>query len=249
MRHVIPTMGTMASIELPDSDLLPQLVAIFDDVDERFSLYRHDSELSRIAAGELLLRDAGTVVRASYERAVHWRSLTGGLFTPERPDGILDLNGLVKAEAIERVGELLERTGQFAWSINVGGDILEAPGHDCPPVGIADPEDPSALLCSVHLTGSRRAIATSGSAQRGDHIWVGGSTAPAEFRQVTVIADDIVTADVLATAVVAGGTAALDDLTDRWEIDVLTVDRAGRMSATPGFRKALVADPVAAARC
>ena len=85
------------------------------------------------------------------------------------------------------------------------------------------------------LGGTRRALATSGSAQRGDHIWRGGELAPADFVQVSVMADDIVTADVLATAIVAGGPAALDDITDRWDVDVLTVARNGRLMATPRF--------------
>ena len=109
------------------------------------------------------------------------------------------------------------------------------------PTGIADPDDRSALLCAVELRGSRRAIATSGGAERGDHIWLAGTAERAEFEQVTVVADDIVTADVLATAIVAGGRRTLDDLTDRWDIDVITVDRRGELLATPGIRTALVA--------
>ena len=93
----------------------------------------------------------------------------------------------------------------------------------------------------MELAGQHRALATSGSAQRGDHIWKGGELAPAHFVQVSVLADDIVTADVLATAIVAGGPVALDDITDRWPVDVLAVDREGAMVATPGFRLALAA--------
>jgi thiamine biosynthesis lipoprotein len=51
-----------------------------------------------------------------------------------------------------------------------------------------------------------------------------------------VAAADIVTADVLATAIVAGGTAMLHRATDGWEIDVLAVRRNGELLATPGFR-------------
>jgi thiamine biosynthesis lipoprotein len=106
-------------------------------------------------------------------------------------------------------------------------------------IGVVDPFDRAALVCAVVLRGERRAVATSGSAERGDHIWLGGDPAQADFVQATVIANDIVTADVLATAIVAAGRAGLDDLCDRWPIDVLTVDREGWMLATPGFRAAL----------
>ena len=41
---------------------------------------------------------------------------------------------------------------------------------------------------------------------------------------------------LLATAIVAGGTAMLHRATDGWDIDVLAVRRTGELLATPGFR-------------
>jgi thiamine biosynthesis lipoprotein len=97
-------------------------------------------------------------------------------------------------------------------------------------IGIVDPDDRDRLLADHRLLGSRRAVATSGSAERGDHIWTRfGST---DVRQATVIADDIVTADVLATAIVAAGPSGLDDVTARFDIDALVVTTEGLL-ATP----------------
>ncbi|CAO1649262.1 FAD:protein FMN transferase [Salinibacterium sp. NYA9b] len=255
MRHTFQTMGTVASIELPQdwASEVAALERIFSLIDERFSLYRPESELSKLATGQLVLPSASAELLASYARALTWRNETAGLFSPHRPDGTIDLNGIVKAEAIEQAGEYLTSVGCPQWSINVGGDILVSPtgaatavtssaGQLAPPLlraGIADPAAPTQLLCSLELRHRRRAIATSGSAQRGDHIWRGGSSEPAEFVQVSVVANDIVTADVLATAIVAGGRAALDDVADRWDVDVITVDRAGDLRATPGLVSAL----------
>ena len=235
MRHVFETMGTVASVDGPD-ELIPSIQGILERYESRYSLYRPESELSSIARGTVKLPDASDELIATYTRALAWRGRTDGAFTPHRPDGVLDLNGIVKAEAIERAGVLLDESGCPEWAVNVGGDILT---RSAEPIGIVDPHRPGSLLCSVVLRDGRRALATSGSAERGDHIWLGGSRAPARFVQVTVIADDIVTADVLATAIVAGGPTALDDLTDRWDIDVLAVDREGALVATPGFRHAL----------
>lgn len=237
MRHVARTMGTVASIDLPASHahVLPELEAIFRETDERYSLYRPESELSRIARGELPLAQASPDLFATWERSIEWRIATAGLFSPHRPDRVLDFNGIVKAQAIEAAGDLLDAAGCPRWSINVGGDILVRDDSEPWITGVADPSDPAALVATVPLGGARRAIATSGSAQRGDHIWRGGETAPSDFVQVSVIAADIVTADVLATAIVAGGRASLDELTERWPIDVLIVDRAGALLATPHF--------------
>lgn len=240
MRHVLATMGTVASIDGP-AEAIPAIERCFDELEARFSLYRHDSELSRIARGEARMTDASESMRAVYARALEWRSRTGGAFSPNRPDGVIDLDGIVKAEAIAVAGSILDAAGRGAWTVNVGGDLLtDEPQR----VGIADPQRPGTLLASIALDGAARAVATSGSAERGDHIWRGGSTEPPEFVQVTVVAADIVTADVLATAIVAGGRASLDDATERWAVDVLAVDRDGGLLATPGMRERLAALPL-----
>ena len=235
MRHVFESMGTVASVDGP-AELMPSIEACFEEFEARFSLYRPDSELSRIASGDLLLPHSSEALLATYMRAIQWRDRTNGSFTPHRPDGVIDLNGTVKAEAIDTAGAVFDAAGCTDWTINVGGDILTRRQE---PIGLVDPHRRDALLLSVILTGGRRAMATSGSAERGDHIWLGGSLGPSVFAQVTVIADDIVTADVLATAIVAAGPDGLDDLTERWPIDVVTVDRDGIVSATPGLRSAL----------
>lgn len=237
MRQTFETMGTVVSLEW--SGVPAELLAVqdlFEAADQRFSLYRPDSELSRVADGSLELLDAGSELREVYAMALGWRGETGGAFSPHRPDGTLDLNGIVKAWAMAEAGRAL---GDGDWCLNVGGDVLvsglAAVGAPWV-VGIVDPGARAELLTSVPLVGRRRAAATSGSAERGDHIWTRGREA-AEFVQVTVLADDIVTADVLATAIVSGGAASLDDLTGRFDIDVLTVDGTGGLRATPGMRE------------
>jgi len=76
-------------------------------------------------------------------------------------------------------------------------------------------------------------VATSGIAERGEHIW---RRSTPTFVQATVIADDIVTADVLATAVVAGDGDDLRRLTNEAGVDVLAFAADGMVWATPGAR-------------
>jgi thiamine biosynthesis lipoprotein len=68
-----------------------------------------------------------------------------------------------------------------------------------------------------------------------DHIWTAGA-GRSDFVQVSVVATDIVTADVLATAIVAGGRPMLDRATDEWELEVLATLPDGGLLGTPGFR-------------
>lgn len=241
--HTFRTMGTVASIvfgdELLASDESASVVAtiesIFDVDDRRFSLYRADSELSRLNRGELSLEASSPELRAAYALTAEWRLLTHGAFTPERPDGLLDLSGIVKALSIDRARLALERAGFTETIVDVGGDAVATGlrrGQSWA-AGIVDPADRTRLLCAVPLDRRRPAIATSGTAERGEHIW---SVATAPYVQVTVLAADIVTADVLATAILAGGPQLRDDVTERWDVDVLTVDRLGGLEMTPGMQ-------------
>jgi thiamine biosynthesis lipoprotein len=242
-------MGTVVSVRAgarpgDDADAaaaLAAVAAVFHRWEAHCSLFDRTSELSRISRGELALHEAGDDVRDAYALAIEWRTRTDGAFTPHRGDGVVDLDGVVKALAIAEAGEALAHDGVPGWAIDAGGDVLvspTAPGEEWP-VGIVDPADRAALLGGVRLGARRRAVATSGSAERGDHIWTRPGEGPTPFLQVSVAADDIVTADVLATAIVAGGPAGLDACADRFDIDVLAVHRDGSLLATPGWPRAV----------
>ena len=214
---------------------------LFRELDETFSLYRPDSEASRLARGELTLPQASVQMRGRYAEAHDWRLRTEGAFTPERPDGVLDLSGIIKGHAIREAGTSLLALGRGDWCLNAGGDVLVSgsprPGSAEPwKAGIVDPADRRTLITGYALGGTsgHNAIATSGSAERGEHIWRVGNDH--EFVQVTVAAADIVTADVLATAIVAGGMRMLDRAADNWDVAVLAIRADGSMLATPGFQ-------------
>ena len=246
MRHVFNTMGTTATIDAVrmNGQTIRRVEAVFSQLDARFSLYRADSELSRVAVGTLPLTSASAELRDVYADAIHWRHETGGAFTPHRPDGVVDLNGIVKAIGMRDAAAILRVAGSRSWCLNVGGDVLcngEASTGQAWTAGIVDPVDRTRLLLAVSLGIGRRAAATSGGAERGEHIWRAVGHDVPTFNQVTVLADDIVLADVLATAIVAGGRSSLDELADRFAVDVLTVSPTGELTATPGFRAALAA--------
>ncbi|WP_245953360.1 FAD:protein FMN transferase [Arthrobacter silvisoli] len=253
------SMGTVVSLTVPaahgltgpEAKVLELEAAttaveqVFLAHDRTFSLYRPGSEASAIARGELALAQASDDMRRTHAEALRWRLDTEGAFTPERPDGVLDLAGIVKAQAIMEAGTVLLALGLQDWCLNAGGDVLAhgspEPGRGEPwRAGVVDPADRGALVSAFPLgpANSRSALATSGTAERGEHIWAAGlaRTASSGFRQVSVAAADIVTADVLATAIMAGGRRTLDIATGRWDVDVLAVSNDGGLLATPGFR-------------
>ncbi len=254
-------MGTVVSLTIPlkgdahtTADELEAATAVvervFTELDAIFSLYRPASEASAMARGELTLEEASEVMRDCYADAAHWRILTGGAFTPERPDGVVDLSGIVKARAIREAGTSLLALGLRDWCLNAGGDVLvngsPVPGSGKPWLaGVVDPADRRTLLTAFPLGGSPRvmnALATSGTSERGQHIWSAGLSpsglAMRQFRQVSVAARDIIAADVLATAIMAGGQRTLDLAVEEWDVAALVVKNDGGLLATPGFRLA-----------
>lgn len=239
---VFAAMGTVVSVQshVPlERSTEDALLAAFAVLEDMFSLYRPDTEASRFAHREVALRDTSPEFRQVYNAAVGWRALTEGAFTPHRPDGVVDLSGIVKALAIADAGRALEEGGVRDWCINAGGDVLTA-GVDAvgaPWVaGVVDPDDRAALVSQAVTGPGRRAVATSGVAERGEHVWRIG--ADATFCQVTVVAEDIVTADVLATAILAGGPTMLERAHRLADVEVLAWTFGGDAWASPAFRAA-----------
>jgi thiamine biosynthesis lipoprotein len=242
--RVFASMGTTVSLTVRagagTADTAAAAVeAAFVRFDRRFSLYRPESQLGRIAAGQLSLLHAGPEVRSMYALAMQWQLETGGAFAPVRADGVLDLSGVVKAAALDEAGQALLELGLADWCLNAGGDVLThgGPEPDVPwRAGVVDPADRTALLADVTLGPGRRALATSGTSERGQHIWSPAGAEP--LQQVSVLGADIVTADVLATAVLAGGTGMLEDAARRWPVQILAVTADGSLLGTSGWRAA-----------
>ncbi|MDQ1561396.1 MAG: FAD:protein transferase, partial [Actinomycetota bacterium] len=68
--HVFETMGTVVSASfrdgLPDRAILNGIEREFREWDDRYSLYRPETELSRLASGEVSLLDASAHLRSTY---------------------------------------------------------------------------------------------------------------------------------------------------------------------------------------
>ena len=202
-------MGTVVSLRIPDRFApfhdagvagVTNVLAMYD---ETYSLYRVDSPLSRLARNEVSLAELDDDVRDTYSRAIEWRNRTGGAFTPHRGDGVIDLSGIVKADAIAAGAEVLRANGISEFSLNVGGDIVVA-GDDTWPTAIGHPTNPHEIMSAVTLDADWCAIATSGTHDRGEHIWRAVTDGPV-IVAATVVSHDIVTSDVWATAIISGG--------------------------------------------
>lgn len=171
------------------------------DVDRVFSPYKADSAVSLLARGEVSWDRVEPVVQEVAERCVAARELTGGLFDADLPGGTWDPSGLVKGWAVERAGEWLREVVDVDWCLNAGGDVLVVcPSTEPFTVGIQDPRDPGRVIASVSRTGG--AVATSGTAARGAHLYDprSGEAVATRWLSVSVTGPSLEYADVLATA-------------------------------------------------
>lgn len=236
--HVEQVMGTAVSFDVRDDcDARPAIEQACDwlhHVDRVYSTYRHDSVISQLALGELRPEDADPEVRALLRRCADLHHATGGAFDLYAT-GTLDPSGYVKGWATQVAAVVLERHGHQDWMINAGGDIV-AHGHadvddaEGWRVGIRHPHDHSALAAVAIL--HDRALATSARYERGDHVPARDSE-PA-LDSVTVIAEDLGTADAWATAILAGGRPTLELAARRASLETFVITQ-GRTLRTDAF--------------
>jgi thiamine biosynthesis lipoprotein len=204
-------------------------------VDERFSTYRADSEISRLRRGEVTAAQLDPVVREVLALCDLAKVETDGWFDVNLPGG-LDPSGLVKGWGIERALAVLAENPEIDVCLNVGGDVavrVDAGGQPFV-AGIEDPHDRSRLVASVPLAAG--GLATSGTAARGLHIVDPHTGLPvAEIASVSVVGPSLMWADIYATAAFARGRGGLAWLGSLPSYDALLVHLDGHLETTPGW--------------
>ncbi|GAA2583701.1 MULTISPECIES: FAD:protein FMN transferase [Streptomyces] len=210
-------MGTVFSFDVRGGEppavreALDEAVAGLHRADEVFSTYREDSEVSRLARGELTVAACAPEVAEVLELAAEAERVSEGWFST-RYEGRLDPTGIVKGWAVERAARRIAAAGARGVSVNGGGDVqlLGAPGTRRPwRVGVSDPLRPGGLAAVVSAAGAAElAVATSGSAERGAHVVDPrtGRSAVTDLVSVTVVAPRLTWADCWATAAFARGS-------------------------------------------
>jgi len=273
VEHIMGTAISLAAPDHTDPDLFTAAAnaayAHLRRADETFSLYKPDSPASRIRDGRLPLTDLpahpdGDAIREVLALCAHLRRVSRGAFDAWNvgdPPGF-DPSGAVKGWAAEHAARLLAEHGLEHYALNAGGDVRvhggTGPGSDPEPwrVGVTDPHRPGNTLTVLELADG--AVATSGTAERGLHVYDPHTHFPATaLAQVTVTGPDLALADGYATAALAlaGADRAADayawltDLAERTGYQALTVDADTGVWWTPGFNRhapALPPHPAAA---
>ena len=217
-------MGMPISIHLRGADVdgpaAQEAVAgafrILREMDSIFSTYREDSDLMRIRREEVDLAQCSPLVEEALRIGQEAEVLTRGAFTTLLPTGDGDLafdpTGLVKGWAVDRASVPLSGLEGISFCINAGGDLLIGAHPDLPTdgpraitwrVGVEDPLDRQRIASTLTLT--RGAVATSGTAARGAHLY-DPATGKLVGRpgSVTVTGPTLLWADIWATALFVG---------------------------------------------
>lgn len=243
IRRVEHVMGMPIVVDVRDRDVdggtIDRMFAWLRCVDETFSTYKEDSEISRLNRGELAIQEVHPDVAAVLARCEELRIETHGFFDARAvsPDRV-DPSGLVKGWAVDRAAALLDEAGARNYAVNAAGDIRLRGGalpDACWRVGIQHPRivDRIAKLLEV----SDLAIATSGAYARGEHVLDPHTRRPPEgVLSVTVTGPDLATADAYATAAFAMGADGPAWTSTLPGYEAMTILEDDRVLSTAGFR-------------
>lgn len=242
-RRVEHSMGTAVSLALrgrhvDDGRADAAWAAVMSELrwaDTVFSLWRSESFMSRLARSEIDLAACPTEVAEVLQIGERAHRESQGAFSIRLPGPQgrrLDPTGVVKGWAIDRAAGALTDLVDTDWALSVGGD-LRCRSADAPwRIGVEDPADPQATIAVVPIHSG--AVATSGAAWRGAHVVDGRTGLPATgLRQVTVLADTALAADVDATSAYALGAGGPAWLTRRGRTAVV-VDENGTARVISG---------------
>jgi thiamine biosynthesis lipoprotein len=247
VRHAEEVMGTVFSFDVrggePDAvrAALREAVAGLHRVDEVFSTYRDDSQISRLTRGELTVEECDPEVAEVLGLGAEAERVSEGWFSL-RYQGRLDPTGIVKGWAAERAARRLRAGGAVGVSVNGGGDVqlLGAPEPHRPwRVGVSDPVRPGGLAAVISAAGTEElAVATSGTAERGAHIVDPrtGRSAVTDLVAVTVVAPRLTWADCWATAAFAmGSREGLTWLESLPDVEALLITAGDEVRCTGGL--------------
>ena len=162
----------------------------------------------------------------------------------------IDMGGIAKGYAVDRVISILERYGIASAMVNAGGDIRaygSKPDGDLWKIGIQHPRDKKRILTSLQI--DRQAVVTSGDYERFfieqevryHHILDPATGQPARGCQsVTLVAKEAIAADALATGVfVLGPEEGMKLVESMKDTEAMIVDAEGNISVSSGLKDKL----------
>lgn len=239
-------MGMPITIEIIDNaDAGKSISKTFDYfaiIDDRFSTYKKDSEISRINRGLPKSEWSGQMSEVM-RLCEQTKRETNGYFDSKKPDGSFDPSGLVKGWAIQQASEKLLTAGIENFYIEAGGDIaVSGTSASSEPwkIGIRNPFNMKQIVKTIVL--SDGGVATSGTYIRGQHIHnPHEADTPIEvIKSLTVIGPTIYDADRFATAAFAMGRNGIAFIESLKGFEGYMIDEDKTATMTSGFERYVI---------
>jgi len=210
-------------------------------VDEKFSVFKPESEISKINRGEIEEKNWSHDMKTVFALAEKTKNETNGYFDIADNNGKYNPSGIVKGWAIYNAAKILWEMDFKNFYVNAGGDIQFSGRNDEGKLwkaGIKNPFNQKEIVKVVYLKDGL-SIATSGNYIRGDHIYN-----PKDRKRIideivsfSVIGPDVCEADRFATAVFAMGKNGISFLEKLKNFAGYMIDKNGIAFMTSNFEK------------
>jgi thiamine biosynthesis lipoprotein len=244
MKETRILMGMPITVEIVDSGVVKDdIESVFDYfkfIDQKFSTYKKDSEISLINSNKIKSNDFSPEMNEIFSDAEETSKITSGYFNILTPSGIYDPSGIVKGWAIHNAAKILKTRGFKNFYIDAGGDIQVSGKNSVGEkwkVGIRNPFNTDEIIKILELEDC--GIATSGSYIRGDHIYnpnKKGETIK-DIVSMTVIGGNVYDADRFATAAFAMGIDGVSFIEKLEGFEGYVIDKNSIATFTSNFKK------------
>ena len=167
MKQTRVLMGMPITVEVLDLSVktsdIDDIYNYFDAIDHQFSVYKDDSEISRINQGKLKPSEYSADMTEIFKLCAETKMLSRGYFNINRK-GKLDPSGLVKGWTILKASQILDAKKLNNYFIEAGGDI-QSHGLNSQQqpwtVGIRNPFNINEIVKKISL--KNIGVATSGT--------------------------------------------------------------------------------------
>ncbi len=239
MNETRQTMGMPVTLNVPnvlDQSVLDRVFDWFEYVDTTYSPYKESSLVSQINRGELQEADYSDELREILVLADQTKVETKGYFDVWH-EGAFDPSGIVKGWAIQKAAGLLAKSTDDFY-VEAGGDIQvggKSSSREPWKIGIRNPFERTQNISILRL--ENKAVATSGTAIRGMHIYnpLDANDRIDGLVSLSVIGDSIIDADRYATAAFAMGKKGITFIESLKGFEGYLVDQNKIATQTTGW--------------
>lgn len=241
MKQTKILMDMPITVEIVDKsvteNIFDKVFEYLKTVDDKFSTYKKNSEISLINAGIVKKKNFSQDMKEVFQLSQQTKKETDGFFDIYRR-GKYDPSGIVKGWAIYNASLIIKRHGFKNFYVDAGGDIQVSgrnKNNDAWKIGIKNPFNQDEIVQVVYILDE--GLATSGTYIRGNHIYnPKDNRKENDIISLTVIGPNVYEADRFATAAFAMGKNGILFLERLPGFEGYMIDKSGIATYTSKFK-------------